>query len=130
MSTQVATAQKICADCGYTLDISNFETYLTRTGNLTCRNKCKRCKRYRQHYKLNYRQVKSIQDKQQNQCAICKTTFHTFSQLRVDHCHKTNKVRGILCNRCNLLLGCVHDDISNLLSCIKYLNATNATIGY
>jgi len=50
-------------------------------------------------------------------CAICEqpeTTIHFMTgevlRLAVDHCHKTGKIRGLLCNRCNYLLGILHDD--------------------
>lgn len=39
----------------------------------------------------------------------------------VDHCHASNKVRGILCHDCNLALGHVKDDVVILESLIKYL---------
>ena len=44
------------------------------------------------------------------ECVICGSIGH----LVVDHCHKTNKVRGILCTNCNLALGHFKDDVSLL----------------
>ena len=37
-----------------------------------------------------------------NQCAICKKHRNEFkNNLSVDHSHITNKIRGLLCYRCN-----------------------------
>ena len=37
-----------------------------------------------------------------NNCAICKKPRSAFkNSLSVDHNHKTNKIRGLLCYRCN-----------------------------
>ena len=41
--------------------------------------------------------------------------------LFVDHCHKTNKVRGLLCNTCNAGIGMLKDDINILTAAINYL---------
>ncbi len=43
-------------------------------------------------------------------CAICNTPEGELKKcLRVDHDHKTGKVRGLLCDRCNVGLGCFRD---------------------
>lgn len=40
-----------------------------------------------------------------NNCAICGKSSSTFKKrLSVDHNHKTNKIRGLLCFRCNKFL--------------------------
>lgn len=40
-----------------------------------------------------------------NQCAICgKPRDPLKKSLNVDHNHKTNKIRGLLCYRCNKFL--------------------------
>lgn len=52
-------------------------------------------------------------------CEICKVDL---IQPVVDHCHNSQKVRGILCNPCNLLLGFAKDSPEILNSAIAYLN--------
>ena len=53
-------------------------------------------------------------------CAICGGVNKTHT-LSVDHNHKTGKVRGLLCVRCNSLLGNAKDDVSILTKAIAYL---------
>jgi hypothetical protein len=40
-----------------------------------------------------------------------------------EHCHKSNKFRGWVCQRCNAALGMVNDDIVILEKLIVYLKA-------
>ena len=59
---------------------------------------------------------------QNNSCAICSRHLDsTGRETHLDHNHTTNKIRGILCTRCNLLLGCALDNITILSNAIKYL---------
>ena len=46
---------------------------------------------------------------QGNECAICKGKS-TRRAMNIDHDHKTGKVRGLLCDRCNLRLGFIEDE--------------------
>lgn len=41
--------------------------------------------------------------------------------LDVDHCHDSGKVRGVLCNPCNVILGHARDRPDLLESAAKYL---------
>jgi len=70
--------------------------------------------------------------KQQNfQCAICETSDPTTKQSKhwhVDHDHTTNKVRGLLCTRCNKGLGHFGDNVELMNKAIKYLNKHNGEI--
>lgn len=60
-------------------------------------------------------------------CAICKKkeiaknkSGKPFS-LSVDHCHRTGKNRGILCNNCNRGIGHLQEDLRILLAAADYL---------
>ncbi len=68
--------------------------------------------------------------KQQNYC--CKLCFRQQGnrELHVDHDHKTNKVRGILCHQCNWYMGTIDADPSILNRLIEYKNGqTKREIG-
>lgn len=64
-------------------------------------------------------------------CLICKEketrkNKHTGTcRLHVDHCHKTGKVRGLLCQRCNFGIGNFREDSGIMLEAIKYLAAND-----
>lgn len=54
-------------------------------------------------------------------CAICKQPCNVRATLAVDHDHKTNVVRDLLCHRCNMVLGAVNDDELLLFDMMDYL---------
>ncbi len=60
---------------------------------------------------------------QANKCAICRKEHvdEKGKRLHIDHNHKNNKIRGLLCQHCNNGLGCFKDDIVFLKSAILYL---------
>lgn len=93
------------------------------------RNKVKHLK---QRYNLSEEQYNSMCLAQGCKCAVAvcrkidavKKSGKMIS-LSVDHNHITNKIRGLLCRRCNSILGLANDNIDLLLSLVKYLKATN-----
>lgn len=59
---------------------------------------------------------------QAGRCPICKREFHEFKRKpAVDHCHVTERIRGLLCSNCNLGLGYFEDDIERFEAAIGYL---------
>ena len=56
---------------------------------------------------------------QKGRCAMCKQKYGR--TLHVDHDHRTNVVRGLLCQRCNMGIGLLQDSINLLQSAIDYL---------
>ena len=61
-------------------------------------------------------------------CKICRSinTYSKHNVFHIDHNHQTGKVRGLLCNNCNLALGNFQDNIEILKAAIKYLEENNS----
>lgn len=65
--------------------------------------------------------------KQQGHCLGCGThQSNLLKPLYVDHNHRTGQVRGLLCQKCNTLLGMAEDKISTLSKLIQYLSRSEA----
>ena len=61
---------------------------------------------------------------QDGRCAICGTTDpggRWGTRFAIDHCHETNRVRGLLCGRCNVMLGNAKDEPARLRAAADYL---------
>ena len=72
-------------------------------------------------YGLTLEQVDKILISQDHKCALCGKSLKETKRC-IDHDHKTGKVRGILCVRCNLTLGFIEDgDIHRLKKIFTYL---------
>ncbi len=78
-------------------------------------------------YGITIKDYFSILNEQNECCAICGNRTDA-KRLAVDHCHKTGKVRGLLCSNCNLGLGCFKDDKNNLKKAIDYLLKIDALV--
>ena len=72
-------------------------------------------------YNISLEEYEALRRQQDNKCAICFRPEPRLSRLSVDHCHSTNRVRGLLCHQCNSALGYLGDSISNFESAIRYL---------
>lgn len=54
-------------------------------------------------------------------CAICGLPERNGKRLSVDHDHKTSKVRSLLCNSCNLLVGSAKENDATLENAAAYI---------
>jgi Recombination endonuclease VII len=63
-------------------------------------------------YGLTQDQYDAMSVAQDHKCASCGALEieQKHGVLVVDHCHATGKVRGLLCNQCNLILGLSNDN--------------------
>lgn len=71
-------------------------------------------------YNLNKEDYLNLKKKQSNKCAVCFKRKYG-NRLDIDHCHKTKKVRGLLCNNCNRGIGHLMENISILKNAIRYI---------
>ena len=74
-------------------------------------------------YGLSLEEFNEKLKSQNNKCAICNNveTRDKHNVFAVDHCHKTGKIRGLLCWKCNSGLGLYNDNKQLLINAIKYL---------
>lgn len=133
--------EKICSDCLFTKPLHEF--HRKRDGRGQCHSRCRVCRNVRYHretpeqrrsdklrqkYGLTISDYALLSEQQGHVCAICKrpeTKVHNRSGevrfLCVDHDHETGRIRGLLCNRCNVGLGQFEDNITSLKNAKAYL---------
>ena len=88
-----------------------------------------RAKEYRlkSKYGITLTENNVLLQKQNNKCKICLVEFSNVTP-NVDHCHTTNKIRGLLCRACNTGLGQFKDNTKLLTKAINYLEEHNEPI--
>ena len=121
------TNMKTCSRCRETKELDSFSKRSGRPSGV--QSKCKDCEREvrRQYYKPHEfmrRKFSLTEDQYDNlmkneKCQICNVEL---TKKCIDHCHTTNKIRGVLCNNCNTALGLVGDNITTLQKMIGYLS--------
>lgn len=113
---------KRCGGCG---DLREAACYQRRALSVDgFQNRCKKCTAMvakENRYGMARGQYNAMVKAQEGKCAICGWQSSPKDPLHVDHDHKTGRVRGMLCSRCNMALGSVEDDTSLLGSMIEYL---------
>jgi len=57
---------------------------------------------------------------QDGRCAVCRAPER--GVFNVDHDHATGRVRGLLCNSCNRMIGHSHDSPERLMAAARYLS--------
>ena len=146
-----------CLTCGVEAiiekDLENFANVPKgRTAKYGKLNRCKKCHnkymrearnkipkeilQYRRRksmlkekYNLSIEDYNTLFEAQNGCCSICgKHQDEDNKTFAVDHNHKTNEIRGLLCNNCNSALGKFSDDIKNIINAAFYL-ADNGNYG-
>lgn len=82
----------------------------------------------RQRYGIaSFEALEAMLQQQGGVCPVCQCRLISRglgpSSLRVDHDHKTGKVRGLLCHHCNVAAGHLQDDPQLATNLAKYLKS-------
>lgn len=142
---------KICPKCKIEKELTEFhkksknKTYHTckdcrriydqwRYQNIETRARIKgwiKNRKLQLNYNITFKEYNTLLKKQQGLCAIChqketKILQGKLTLLAVDHDHITGKIRGLLCNQCNIGLGCFKDDPTILYEALTYVNKGKA----
>lgn len=77
---------------------------------------------YKKRYGLTLAEYDEMLAQQQHRCAVCLGGPRGRKRFHVDHDHQTGEIRGLLCWRCNSVLGNVEENADVLLRMIAYLS--------
>ena len=126
---------KKCSKCKEKKPLSDFNK--NKSGKYGVHHYCRICNSLQKKKSYNRERIKittlktlygltldNLHQMYKDQDGICKKPYSKVSAyggLHIDHCHLTNKVRGLLCIKCNNLLGQANDDINILQLAIEYL---------
>ncbi|MDO3651295.1 endonuclease domain-containing protein [Nocardia mangyaensis] len=112
-------SEKLCKGCNRILSSAMYHKNAGKRSGLC--EKCKDCRNteiVEKRYNLKKGKLAILKHRANNACEICKESVEL---LAVDHCHTTNKVRGLLCSNCNNGLGRFKDNTEYLNNAINYL---------
>jgi len=152
---EVIDGKKTCSVCKKNLLIICFHNLAsTKCGLASCCKECSKAakaqsknkaskehtalvnlkQQIRRRYGLTLEQYYQMIKDQDNKCAICGNPetavdprTNKVRALSVDHCHKTGKVRKLLCSACNNGLGCFRDNPKLTIKATNYLINYNET---
>jgi hypothetical protein len=91
--------------------IGNRSTFLTHEAHIIAT------------YGITAETYNALLQAQRGKCKICGSLVASKGRpnLCVDHDHVTGQIRGLLCTKCNILLGMASDNQTTLLRAIQYL---------
>lgn len=114
-----ALLPRLCKRCD---TINPASCYVGKRGRV-----CKKCKLQisrervlKKDYGIDDKQYQAMVLSQGGVCAVCGELPNERG-LVIDHCHDTDIVRGLLCDACNIGIGCLRDDLDILASAASYL---------
>lgn len=85
------------------------------------RRETRRFAAWKRRYGLAKADAIALMAAQNHACAICTTSFDRIAKLCVDHCHASLKVRGFLCDSCNVGLAQFRDNPESLIAAADYV---------
>lgn len=126
---------KRCTKCGQSKSLEAFHRH--RRNKDGRRAVCKACeskrakavspeenrrKNLKKRYGITLDEYSTMLAAQNYRCAICRTDEPKHKGFFVvDHCHTTGRIRGLLCQRCNYVVGLAGDDPELFRMAFEYL---------
>lgn len=108
--------------CTYCLHLLPLNRFYNRPDTGKLKSRCKDCEclsSRARNYNITLEQAQSLMDS--TNCHCCGKELIDKRSTYIDHCHKTSKIRGILCMSCNSGIGFLGDNIEGVLKAVQYL---------
>jgi len=134
----IQVEEKTCTRCGISKPLTEFYKRKNRPSGVI--SECKDCtiarsraryegakdeindKRAAKLYGIDYAEVVKMRANSDGICQCCgRPGLHHHKRLVIDHDHSTGEVRGLICSRCNSILGFAQDDLQTLKNLVSYL---------
>lgn len=112
--------------------------YQNAEGKKSQNKPVQRHNKLKNNYGISLAAALLLLESQNGCCKICGVSEADYKQdqidrgnklirsLAIDHCHKTKKIRGILCDNCNRGIGHFKENLDLLRKAIEYLALTSA----
>ncbi|WUC83619.1 endonuclease VII domain-containing protein [Streptomyces sp. NBC_00536] len=118
----VPEGHKLCTRCVEVKPHSEYHRKASASDGLNTRCKaCRAAEGRAGHLKRKYGITEAERDQmvadQGGLCCLCLRA----PAVHVDHCHKTGRVRGVLCFNCNAGLGLLKENPDRILRAAEYL---------
>lgn len=126
LKNTVSVQKKTCVRCNLIKTAGSFVHNKSSKDGLN--GWCKACTKdviLNKKYGITLNEYEVMLKAQNSRCAICDTPnpLGPTNEFVVDHCHKTGKIRGLLCNHCNTGLGKLGDSVETLEKALRYLKS-------
>lgn len=140
---QNTDSQRRCSTCSKVLELTGDNFYISRSDRDGFQRNCKPCqkehakslspeqkeanwaRRIERVYGISSERYYSMLA-EQGGCRICgEGPVGAVAKLAVDHCHRTGRVRGLLCTKCNSAIGLLSESRESLAAAINYLEHFN-----
>ena len=115
---------RICGRCNEFKPNDRFYQFKTTAkGSRFCLDGCARANFRERLYGIPKGTIDEALKQFGGKCGICGATESSGGkkELHIDHCHESGKIRGLLCNHCNLGIGHFRDQPELLMAAIAYL---------
>lgn len=121
-----------CITCKQTKNRKCFHKSSIKRSGFECKEcKAKSLRNYRlkREYNISTEEYEKMYKGQCGLCSICDKKEELY-KLAIDHDHKTGRIRGLLCRKCNAALGLFGDNTETMKRAMKYIEKHNGENNY
>jgi hypothetical protein len=124
--TKTGRRQPYCRDCLNKISANYNRNHLDQVRTCSSRSNLKRKDVIadwflRKNYGVGLKDYNRTLKEQDGVCWVCKMPPKESRRLSFDHNHTTDKLRKLLCQKCNGLIGYCNEDVKILENAIQYL---------